>query len=96
MNTLALTLRRELRVCFSLKAQPLWIRILKWAAIIALTALYHDAPWFWPIVAACVVAGLALHFFYRWKTRAWTRSWGGWNDLAAANGPPLPLPDDAR
>ena len=86
MNSRALTLRRELRVCFSLKAQPLWVRILKWAAVLAFTLRFHNARWFWPALAACFVAGLCLHFFYRWQTRAWTRAWGGWNDVRSADG----------
>jgi len=40
-------------------------------------------PFFWWCVLAAVGLGLGLHLFYRWKTRAWTRPWGGWNDLAA-------------
>jgi hypothetical protein len=84
--TLALKIRRELRVCFSLKTQPLWVRIVKWIAVLAFIALCHDSPWFWPSVAACFVAGLVLHFVYRWQTRAWTRPWGGWNDVKSADG----------
>ena len=86
MNTLALALRRELRVCFSLKAQPLWVRLVKRTVVLALVARYHAAPWFWPGVAACFVAGLVLHFVYRWHTRVWTRPWGGWNDVKSADG----------
>lgn len=86
MNTLAVSLRRELRVCFSLKTQPLWIRLLKWAVLIAFAARYHEARWFWPLLAACFVAGLGLHVLYRWQTRAWTRAWGGWDDVKSADG----------
>jgi hypothetical protein len=83
MSTLAHALRREFRVMFSLKVQPLWFRILKWAASLVFAARYHDQPWFWPLVAACVGTGLAIHLLYRCKTRAWTRAWGGWRDLDA-------------
>ena len=86
MSSIAHLLRRELRVCFSLKAQPLWIRLVKWTVVLVLTARYHDAPWFWSGVAACFVVGLGLHFVYRWQTRAWTRPWGGWNDVKSADG----------
>ena len=37
--------------------------------------------WFWPVLLVLLTVGLAVHFFYRWKTRAWTRPWGGWDDL---------------
>ncbi len=86
MNTFTALVRREMRVALSLKAQPLWFRILKWVAFLAFTARYHAATWFWPVMAVCFVAALCLHFLYRWTTRAWTRSWGGWNDVRAADG----------
>jgi hypothetical protein len=35
------------------------------------------------VILGCTLAALAVHFLYRWKTRAWTRAWGGWKDLAA-------------
>ena len=83
MNALTQALRRETRVAFSLKAQPLWCRILKWIGIIACVIAFHDRGWFWHVIAFCTVAALTVHFLYRWKTRVWTRSWGGWNDLEA-------------
>lgn len=82
MSKVTTFIRRELRVCFSRQAQPLWFRILKWMVFLALAARYHGASWFWLIVAVCFVAGLGVHFFYRAKTRGWTCSWGGWSDLA--------------
>jgi hypothetical protein len=86
MNTFTSLVRRELRVAFSLKAQPVWFRILKWAALIAFIVRCHAAPWFWPVMAACSVAAFSLHFFYRWKTRAWSQPWGGWDDVQSADG----------
>ena len=83
MNTLTQTLRREARVIFSRRAQPVWFRILKWIAIIAFVKAFHARPWFWSVLAGVFAISLAIHFFYRWKTRAWTHSWGGWNDLEA-------------
>ncbi|MBI5773915.1 MAG: hypothetical protein HZA89_09260 [Verrucomicrobia bacterium] len=83
MTTFKQALRREARVAFSLRAQPLWIRILKWIVALTLAALYHDEPWFWPVVAGWTVFALVLHSLYHWKTRSWTRPWGGWNDLDA-------------
>jgi hypothetical protein len=76
-------LKRDLRVAFSRHAQPIWFRVVKWIVIVVLIYRFHDAPTFWTWVGGVAVAGAGLHFFYRWKTRAWTRPWGGWNDLAA-------------
>jgi hypothetical protein len=27
---------------------------------------------------------IMIHLVYRWKTHGWTRPWGGWSDLEAA------------
>ena len=86
MNTFTALVRREFRVALSPKAQPIWFRVLKWTALIAFTVRYHGTPWFWPTVAVALAAALILHFFYRWKTCGWTRSWGGWNDVSSADG----------
>lgn len=77
------TIRRELRVVFSLRGQPLWFRILKWTCILVGIALFHDRDWFWRTLAGLAAMATASHFVYRWKTKVWTRAWGGWNDLAA-------------
>ena len=86
MNTFTALVRREIRVAISPKAQPLWFRVLKWLALIAFTVCYHAASWFWSCLAVCLVVALGIHFLYRWKTLAWTRPWGGWNDVGAADG----------
>ena len=83
MNTFNIALRRELHVCFSRRAQPVWFRIVKWTCILVGVALFHDRHWFWWTLAGLVVAGALLHFFYRRQTKTWTRAWGGWNDLEA-------------
>jgi hypothetical protein len=83
MNTLSLALRREMRVAFSRRAQPVWFRIVKWSGILVAAAWLHDQRWFWWTLAGLAVAGAVLHLFYRWQTRSWTRAWGGWNDLEA-------------
>ena len=83
MNPFNVALRREMRVAFSRHAQPSWFRIVKWTAILFGIVWFHNQHWFWWTLAGLVVAGTLLHFFYRRKTRTWTRAWGGWNDLAA-------------
>ena len=51
MHTITCLLRREARVCFSLRAQPLWFRIVKWIVGLAFMIAFHRRAWFWPVVA---------------------------------------------
>lgn len=83
MNTISVAIRREFRVAFSRRAQPVWFRIVKWTFLLVGVALLHDRAWFWWTLAGLATAGTALHLFYRRKTRVWTRAWGGWKDLEA-------------
>lgn len=73
-------IQRELKVAFSRNVQPIWFRILKWVLIITTFILFRHQPHFWFRVLGVAVLAVALHLFYRWKTRGWTRAWGGWND----------------
>ena len=86
MNSFASALRRECRVAFSPRAQPLWFRLAKWTALLVLIAVFGRRPFFWRCLLVALAAGLAVHLFYRWKTRGWTRPWGGWDDLEAGRG----------
>jgi hypothetical protein len=83
MNTLSTAIRREFRVAFSRRAQPVWFRIVKWTCILTGVALFHDRRWFWLTLAGLALAGCCVHILYRCKTKTWTRAWGGWNDLPA-------------
>ncbi len=83
--------KRELRVAFSRHAQPVWFRITKWIVFLGGARwLYRRTEQnprvFWRWVLGALLAGLLLHSVYRYKTRGWTQPWGGWHDLAAANG----------
>ena len=82
------TLQREVRVALSRRGQPVWFRILKWAILIALGVVFWRSALFWICLAAAFVLGLALHLFWRWKTKGWTQPWGGWNDVDTANQEP--------
>lgn len=69
--------RREIHV--ALNAQSRRFRAVKWTIILLVSAgLYF---WMGPgvvvtaLVAGCIL-GVCLHFFLRWKTDGWTRSWG--------------------
>lgn len=78
-------LRREMAVAFSKKAQPVWFRLIKWAVILFVAWNYWQAPYFGVCIAAAFLLGLALHLFWRYKTKGWTKAWGGWDDLDSAN-----------
>jgi hypothetical protein len=77
------TLRRELRIALSKRAQPIWFRFAKWAIIIAFTVFFYHSPYFWTGMAAFLLVGLAIHFVYRRHNHGWTRPWGGWTDVEA-------------
>ena len=83
MNTFPVALRRECRVAFSRRAQPVWFRIAKWIVYLSMAATLHGTGWFWWWIGGLPALGFSLHIVYRWKTKAWTRAWGGWNDLEA-------------
>ena len=78
-------LKRELRVAFSRRAQPVWFRVLKWVTIVSVCLVYWRSPNFWLWMLAALGLALTLHFIWRWKTKGWTQPWGGWNDLEAGN-----------
>jgi hypothetical protein len=75
------TIKREVQVACSPRAQPVWFRGLKWVVIVTLVVRYWGHPYFWRGLGAAVAFSLALHFTWRWKTQGWTRAWGGWNDV---------------
>ncbi len=74
-------IRKELKVTFSRDAQPLWFRIAKWVIFMAVSTRLRGTRWFRVWALGGVLAGLTLHFIYRWKTRGWTEPWGGWADI---------------
>ncbi len=76
-------LKRELKIAFSKRAQPLWLRLFKWAMFVGVSVLLYRTGCFWYWIAGLPVLGLLVHFFYRWKTKGWTRPWGGWTDVRA-------------
>jgi hypothetical protein len=78
--------KREMRVAFSRRAQPVWFRLLKWIVIITLVFRFHGSPWFWWYTAGVLMLCAIAHFIWRWKTKVWTQPWGGWSDVEAAEG----------
>ena len=77
-------IRRELRVAFSKRAQPPLFRVIKWVVFIGSTALLSRTRFFRYWVVCLPLLGMTIHCLYRWKTHGWTRPWGGWSDLEAA------------
>jgi hypothetical protein len=79
-------IKRELRVAFSKKAQPVWFRVAKWLVFLASFSFLwrnkREQFWFWLVGAPLV--GATVHGIWRWQTHGWTRPWGGWSDVEAA------------
>jgi hypothetical protein len=74
-------IKKELRVAFSRDTQPVWFRMAKWGIFVVVSKRLHGMRWFRAWTFGSVLAGLTLHFVYRWKTRGWTEPWGGWDDI---------------
>jgi hypothetical protein len=81
--TMMKLLQRELRIAFSRRGQPLWFRIGKWIFFLGTAAAFYGSEGFGYWIAGLLLAGLTVHLIYRWRTRGWTRPWGGWDDLEA-------------
>jgi hypothetical protein len=79
------TLKREARVAFSRRAQPVWFRVVKWMVVVGVSVTLWRTPYFWLWILGGLSLGLTVHFIWRWKTKGWTRPWGGWKDIEAAN-----------
>lgn len=72
-------IKREIEVAFSKHAQPVWFRILKYILLGCLVYFFWGSKWLWIILLIIFVLGLSLHFWYRYKTKAWTQSYGMWD-----------------
>lgn len=70
--------KRELDVAFSKHAQPVWFRIVKYIVLACIAYVFWESHMLWTIFISLFIAGLCLHFWYRYKTHAWTRSYGLW------------------
>ena len=78
------TLRRELRVAFSTRAQPVWFRLAKWTIFLGVSRRLSGTSWFTRSTIGAAATAVGLHLLYRQKTEGWTRAWGGWDDVATA------------
>ncbi|MFX0126451.1 MAG: hypothetical protein ACFFAE_22730 [Candidatus Hodarchaeota archaeon] len=79
------TIKKEISVISDLKTQELWFKIIK---LIAMLGTFLSFALFFDITAAIIwfififICGNIVHFTYRWKTNAWTKSWGKWTILS--------------
>ena len=69
---------RELEVAFDKHNQSTRVRILKYVVLAVLIWFYYESAYLWYGLIAAAVLSLSVHFFYRWKTKEWTKSFGGW------------------
>ena len=76
-------LQRELRVATSLRAQPLWFRVVKWVVAIVAIAMLWRSTYFWWWIAGATALSVTVHLIWRWKTKGWTQPWFGWHDVEA-------------
>ena len=61
------------------KGQSRQFRIVKWIILIIFGALIYvifGGKMLGQIILLLTVAGIGVHFFFRWKTHGWTRDWG--------------------
>ncbi len=72
-------IKREIEVAFSKHAQPAWFRVAKYVLLAVLVYFFFDTPIFWWLLSFFLLAAMVLHFWYRHKTQAWTKSYGGWD-----------------
>jgi len=71
-------LKRELEVAFSKHAQPVWFRIVKYVVIGLIIYFFWGTRFIWYFFSIMLVVGLVLHFWFRHKTKGWTKSYGMW------------------
>lgn len=70
--------KRELQVAFSKESQPVWFRIIKYIVLGCFTYIFWGTDTLWISLLTLFVFGLSLHFWYRYKTNGWRKSYGMW------------------
>jgi hypothetical protein len=79
------TIRRELDVAFSKDSQPVWFRIIKYILLFILFYSLWGTELLWIIITILLVVGTVLHFWFRYKTNGWTKSYGMWKHESERN-----------
>ena len=77
-------IKREFRIAFSKRGQPVWFRVIKWTVLIGVATASFHTSFFWYWMIGLPFLGILVHFVYRRKTNCWRRAWGGWDDLEAS------------
>lgn len=72
------TIKREIEVAFSKHSQPAWFRVLKYILLGFLVYIFWGRKLLWIILLSLFAFAMFLHFWYRYKTRGWTKSYGLW------------------
>jgi cobalamin synthase len=72
------TIKRELEVAFSKHSQPVWFRIMKYILLGSALYFFWGSKFLWISLLVMFVFALLLHFWYRYKTQGWTKSYGLW------------------
>lgn len=72
------TIKRELEVAFSKQSQPVGFRVLKYIVLGCILYFFWGTKLLWIILLVLFIFSLALHFWYRYKTHGWTKSYGLW------------------
>ena len=73
------TINREFEVAFAKQAQPIWLRILKYILLAALIYFLWGTKWLWIVLLSLLGISLIIHFWIRYKTKGWTKSYGLWD-----------------
>jgi uncharacterized membrane protein len=77
--------KREAEVAFSKGSQPVWFRVVKYIVLTAFFYFFWDRAWLWQVFGGFLVFALVLHFWYRYKTKGWTQSYGMWKHESERN-----------
>jgi Na+-driven multidrug efflux pump len=72
------TIKRELEVAFSKHSQPIWFRVLKYILLAVIMFFFWGTKLLWIILLISFAFAMLLHFWYRYKTQGWTKSYGLW------------------
>lgn len=71
-------IKREIEVAFSKHSQPVWFRIVKYIVLTVLIYFLWGTDTLWTVLLVLLILSLCLHFWYRYKTKGWTQSYGMW------------------
>ena len=75
---LSKTIKRELQVAFSKHSQPIWFRILKYILLVGIVFCLWGTKLLCVMLLIMFAFAMLLHFWYRYKTQGWTKSYGLW------------------